>query len=109
MINPKLQALGPVLYHLLKLMKKEQPDALPFDDNQDWKLPVSDVPSPGTWGLVVGADTQNRDTAVFKQLPQNPSVSAMVIHLPGPPRAFLIGWNPKENRSVSVSMPLFHE
>ncbi len=95
--------------HLARIMKLRYPDAKPFDDRQDWTWDPKEAAIPGTYALTVGAATEGASMSHFKAVKDVPGVSARVIHFPGPPRAFLSGWDEATKSSVVVSLPLFRE
>ncbi len=106
-MNENLEPLRPVISRLAGLMKKEHPDAVPFDDRQEWPWPAIEAALPGTWAFTLGMDTGGRNSEGFKALQGVGGLSVRTIYFSGPARAFLTGWNAKGGYPVVVSTPLF--
>ncbi len=109
MSKSRIEPLRPVLSRLVRMMKKDFPEAVPFDDRQDWPWEVSEAALPGTWAFTVGADTAGAAVGRFVPIPDIQGVSVRVIPFTGPPRAFLVGWSEERKSPVCVSTPLYRE
>ena len=89
-------------------MKQEFPNARAFNDRQSWDFPVEEMGAEGTWAITVAVNSKGRETP-FRALYNNPQVSVRVMHVSGPPRAFLVGWDEVARMARCVSMPIFRD
>ena len=104
----KLQNLSDTIKRLGALMRRDFPNAVPFDDRQPWEWPVEKAVKPGNWAVVIGANTGTQELS-FTPIPGFRDAELRVIHFPGPPRLFISGWDTKAGGPVCISTPLFYE
>lgn len=108
MPTSKIEPLRPVIRLLAIQLQKQFPKVVPFDDRQPWEWsPLIGCP-PGMFALVAAIDSGGQETP-WETLLDFSKVTAKVIHVEGPPRLFLSGWDMAEGRPVCVSAPLFRE
>jgi hypothetical protein len=105
MTDTKIEPLRPVIAILARRMKAEFPQAVAFDDRQEWTWPPQEGVPPGNWALVVGVS--GGDTACFEPVEGIHGLYARVVTFTGPPRAFLTGWDPGQKEPVCVSTELW--
>lgn len=107
MSAPQYQPVLPVIRRLLRKLKADFPHVRPFEDWQDWEIPVSEAPLPGSFGVVLAVPEQEHFPYTY--LPAIPNVSVRVLTVTGPARLFVVGWDEEAGLARGISERLWQK